>query len=346
MAAAVLPPPPGPGGRQPPAPPPFAVDALYPPLFLALSAIVVRLAPFAVAAIALPPLAGVGAYLCVVRGAGVDARRLHETRLVSSAAFSLAALAGACFLAWQAPLLPPAWAAAQVAIFGAYLVLHVFLSRSDPGTITSSPPTAPLHHAGVCSTCRVLKSLRSKHCPACRACVARFDHHCPVVGACVGEGNQRAFTALLLVAAVGQPLYCALAAASFRAAAPAGAEASAVFAHASAHSPGLLLLTLKMAPLAAGSVFLAGRALALAAVNLTVNEFHNRHRYAYLLPTDGASTYDNRFDRGFALNCAQFWGGERDRDWSAELEASLAARGGKLAPAGDAELVPLAADRV
>ena len=40
----------------------------------------------------------------------------------------------------------------------------------------------------ICSTCLVLRPVRSKHCPICNRCVAKFDHHCPFVNNCIG-GN-------------------------------------------------------------------------------------------------------------------------------------------------------------
>jgi hypothetical protein len=61
------------------------------------------------------------------------------------------------------------------------------------------------------------------------------------------------------------------------------------------------------------SGFLLMRALFLAAANLTVNEWMNRHRYVHLHYT-GAG-FSNRFDRGVAANCYDFCCGPKLQDY-------------------------------
>ncbi|XP_051877801.1 palmitoyltransferase ZDHHC4 isoform X3 [Pristis pectinata] len=89
---------------------------------------------------------------------------------------------------------------------------------SDPGIISPSNHKQLLkvytydgtlyQYARVCSTCKLVKPARSKHCRVCNRCVHRFDHHCVWVNNCIGALNIRYFlfylvTLLGMAAAVG-----------------------------------------------------------------------------------------------------------------------------------------------
>ncbi|XP_028780831.1 probable protein S-acyltransferase 17 [Neltuma alba] len=87
------------------------------------------------------------------------------------------------------------------------ILLFLLTSFSDPGTINSDnvsqylfayPYDNIIYAEKECSTCKIQKPARSKHCSICDRCVARFDHHCGWMNNCIGERNTRYFMAFLL----------------------------------------------------------------------------------------------------------------------------------------------------
>ncbi|RZC52432.1 hypothetical protein C5167_020863 [Papaver somniferum] len=90
---------------------------------------------------------------------------------------------------------------------GVGVVLFLLSSFSDPGTVNADNVTQYLSSypydniiftEKVCTTCKIPKPARSKHCSICDRCVARFDHHCGWMNNCIGEKNTRYFMAFLL----------------------------------------------------------------------------------------------------------------------------------------------------
>ncbi|KAJ7973405.1 S-acyltransferase [Quillaja saponaria] len=87
------------------------------------------------------------------------------------------------------------------------MLLFLLTSFSDPGTVKADnvsqylsayPYDSIIYTEKECSTCKIPKPARSKHCSICDRCVARFDHHCGWMNNCIGERNTRYFMAFLL----------------------------------------------------------------------------------------------------------------------------------------------------
>lgn len=55
-----------------------------------------------------------------------------------------------------------------------------------------------LYKPADCSTCKIQKPARSKHCKICRACICKQDHHCIWINQCVGYSNYKYFLAFIL----------------------------------------------------------------------------------------------------------------------------------------------------
>ncbi|CAH9094990.1 unnamed protein product [Cuscuta europaea] len=86
------------------------------------------------------------------------------------------------------------------------VILFLLSSFSDPGTVKADnvsqylsayPYDNIIFSEKECTTCKILKPARSKHCSICDRCVARFDHHCAWMNNCIGEKNTRYFMAFL-----------------------------------------------------------------------------------------------------------------------------------------------------
>eukprot|EP00242_Pyramimonas_sp_CCMP2087_P018325 CAMPEP_0198200874 /NCGR_PEP_ID=MMETSP1445-20131203/3778_1 /TAXON_ID=36898 /ORGANISM="Pyramimonas sp., Strain CCMP2087" /LENGTH=424 /DNA_ID=CAMNT_0043871041 /DNA_START=277 /DNA_END=1551 /DNA_ORIENTATION=- len=88
----------------------------------------------------------------------------------------------------------------------ASLAFFFFTSFSDPGVISPDNEDAymkaypfdnQLYMLKTCTTCKIPRPARSKHCRVCNRCVGRFDHHCAWMNNCIGEKNIRYFVGFL-----------------------------------------------------------------------------------------------------------------------------------------------------
>ena len=50
-----------------------------------------------------------------------------------------------------------------------------------------------------CSTCSIIKNLRTFHCKFCGICIERHDHHCGFISNCIGKNNLKLFFYFLFI---------------------------------------------------------------------------------------------------------------------------------------------------
>ena len=48
-----------------------------------------------------------------------------------------------------------------------------------------------------CTTCKLIKPPRSKHCKLCNECIGHFDHHCMWLNQCISRRNYLPFLVLV-----------------------------------------------------------------------------------------------------------------------------------------------------
>jgi palmitoyltransferase len=200
------------------------------------------------------------------------------------------------------------------------LFYHYYqVSHKDPGTVYSSPEMrrkaivelaetrGKLDFRKICSTCLVVRPVRSKHCPLCDRCVAKFDHHCPFVDNCIGANNHINFVGYLffLFSIIGVFLVSAVGYFGYACPSPTESGWYAKIAAWVSCSPWLVWMCfngLFHATWVIG-LFLA-HIFQIVWMGTTTNEMFNIYRYPHFW---SQKRYQNPFNRGVLLNTAEFF---------------------------------------
>lgn len=225
------------------------------------------------------------------------------------------------FLAWMGSLLASAG-----------LVMLYRCSSKDPGYIrvnahdqkitTDNEPLLkieinnPALLAGnwsrLCTTCKIVRPLRAKHCSICDRCVEQFDHHCPLVSNCIGKKNKWDFFVFLLLEVLAMSITGAVALTRVRGDPAAPASFGAWLKHAWSHHTGAMSFLIAEFFLFLGVAALTALQAYQISRNITTNERENSLRYSYLRDLGGR--FRNPYDRGFRKNCADFFLNGYDED--------------------------------
>lgn len=247
---------------------------------------------------------------------------LHFARF--SDQFSLAVYLGckACILTTIFTIWVPATATVWSVITWVLLICGLWYNflrtwLGDPGFI--SPPKEDKLKAVVelaekdefnvmklCTTCLVVRPLRSKHCSICKKCVEVMDHHCPFTGNCIGKKNHRFFVGYLILLSfcgifvvhtgflyVGE--ICGLSSQNFLLTIGPTLECAPW---------SMFVLCFSFASTVWISFLTCMQVYQISMMAMTTNERLNQHRYGHFHGEGGLKV--NPFDRGCLLNCMDF----------------------------------------
>jgi len=149
----------------------------------------------------------------------------------------------------------------------------------------------------VCTTCEIVKPLRSKHDRFSDRCISRFDHFCPFMGVAVGEENYRIFFFSMFHAMICMWTWVVLVyyyTRDYDKNQSTWANFCELFYWQ--------LFAMLYLPIAIYSAVMVGQHLVFIKKNLTTNEIMNRARIAYL------QNKQNPYDRGMVSNFLEFFG--------------------------------------
>ncbi|KAK4369249.1 hypothetical protein RND71_013041 [Anisodus tanguticus] len=215
-----------------------------------------------------------------------------------------------------------AWSGVLLATVG--LVTFYRCSRKDPGYIQRSqhdsqntkddepllkvemnhPALLAGNWSQLCSTCKIVRPLRAKHCSTCDRCVEQFDHHCPWVSNCIGKKNKWDFFIFLVLEVLAMVLTGAVTLTRVLTDPAAPSSFGAWLSHAGNYHIGALAFLFVDFFLFIGVAVLTGVQASQISHNITTNEMANMMRYSYLRGPGGR--FRNPYDHGCKKNCSDF----------------------------------------
>ncbi|KAL2500595.1 Protein S-acyltransferase 24 [Forsythia ovata] len=156
----------------------------------------------------------------------------------------------------------------------------------------------------LCSTCKIVRPLRAKHCSTCDRCVEQFDHHCPWVSNCIGKKNKWDFFLFLLLEVLAMLITGAVALTRVLTDPTAPSTFGAWLNHAGNQHVGAISFLIADFFLLSGVAVLTVVQASQIARNITTNEMANSMRYGYLRGAGGR--FRNPYDHGCKKNCSDF----------------------------------------
>ncbi len=249
------------------------------------------------------------------------------------------------FLRHQYPF-PPAlvWTFYTLLSIAAYAWLRVVFGEpggldnvSDP--LARQPHFSKLHDeykkvllqgldkstGNLCTTCRIVKPVRSKHCAICNRCVLKFDHHCPFLDADIGAGNHFHFCLFLVAIGLAGFMFIVF---SFKFILSTPDPTLTMLSHAL-----FTLFAFAHAFAVLAPLMLLRAHLRLIFVNLTTNEAINLKRYTHFWTPQ--QQYANPFSQGLWHNFKIFLGVEHEPVYLDPAEASNAGAKTLMGGGGD-----------